>query len=154
MGKSPEVFVNIYVHIWGGAFPKDMTNRKAAGFDIYKFLMRDAGLIWCGSECRAIRGDPVIWYLGLGDGYGTLQYESRVWVWDNGGASFDIVYEFITRLSVNGVINSDQYQALRETINEGRTIPSMLKIYKHLKNKQAINRLDTASYSDRQDLAA
>lgn len=154
MGKARGVFVNIYVFVWGGCFPKNFTNRKATGQEIYRFLMMDARMVWCDNMHQLLSGDPVIWYLGLGDGYGCLGFENRIWTWDKGEASFTIVEEFITALFVTGILDFAQYQALWEKAAEGRTIPNMHGIYKHLKNKQARKPLELPTVSDHRDMAA
>jgi hypothetical protein len=71
-----------------------MVNGMATGFEIYEFLMKDAGQ--CFDESGdLIPGDCNLYYLGCNEKSGHIQLDEKVWSWSFGKSSFDNPEAFV-----------------------------------------------------------
>jgi len=108
-----------------------MVNRMATGTEIFKFLMKDAGLSF-DEEDHLIPGDCNLWYLGCNEKFGCLRVKDRIMEWDFGESSFDRVESFISLIYLEGVFSEEQYQTLMDKIKEGRQVDNMYDIPQYL----------------------
>lgn len=125
-------FVNVYTDIFNGSFPTRMTNRLATGDELYAFLVSDACLCWSEELGRFLRGDAVLWHLGLSPGYGCLICDSHHFVWAAGQASFDLIRQFVDALHADHVFNPSQHQKLNHMIRQARGFGSLADLRSHL----------------------
>ena len=56
MTEEKRIFVSIYCKVFTDSFSDEMVNRRATGAEIFKFLMKDAGLSF-DEEDHLIPGD-------------------------------------------------------------------------------------------------
>jgi hypothetical protein len=136
MDMNKKVFVSIYCKIYTDNFSEEMVNRKAAGQEIYEFMMRDAGQCF-DSNGEPIPGDCNLWYLGCNEKFGHLALENDLWSWNIGESSFDKVQAFVSMLFKKGLVSMQQYQTLMDKIAEGRLIDNMYDIKDYLICKRA-----------------
>ena len=131
MPINKKVFISIYCKIYTDNFSDEMVNRIATGFEIYEFLMKDAGQCF-DESCNLIPGDYNIWYLGCNEKFGHLQLESKLWSWGFGESSFDNLAAFVSVLYQRKLISGYQFHALMGKIDEGRHIDNMYRIRNYL----------------------
>jgi len=135
MDNNQKIFVSIYAKIYNDSFSWDMIDRLATGTEIYEFLMEDA--CHCFDENGSIiPGDHNLWYLGCNEKYGWLIVEDKLWSWDFGESSFDIVHAFVVELFNMGIFTKQQYLVLLTKISEGRQIDNMYSIGEYLIGKR------------------
>ena len=87
-------------------------------------------------EGTTLPGDLNLWYLGSNAKFGLMRYKDKVFAWDFGESSFDLVQSFISAIYRDGLFSKDQYIALLEKVEEGRLIDNFLDIPKYLMAKK------------------
>jgi len=136
MNNDRKVFVDIYCKIYTDSFSNKMNYQMATGNEIFEFLMSDAQMCFDDNE-QLIPGDCNLWYLGCNEKFGYMRFEDKIWRWSFGESSFDRVNEFVTAIYDEGLFTEQQFQSLKDKINEGRLFDNMydLKDYLICKHK-------------------
>jgi len=109
----------------------DWMKRKVSGGVIFDFLMSNVGLA-TDEHKNKISGDIAIWYFGLTERLGCIEYNEREWRWGAGEASFKNVISVVGRMYVDGFMTSEHYHRLIFAIREGSEITSIEKISNYL----------------------
>jgi len=129
--------VKIGVKLYTNNFPLVPWETVATSDEVTSFLLSDCGCAFTQNGIGTqVHGDKNIWYLGLAEKFGLMQYKDQTWKFGFGEANFDLVKDFIDTMFNDGFLNDHQLTLLLDAIEEGRKIPMLTAIGDYIREEK------------------